>query len=459
MKDLCRKRIEYFVAIYLSKTLELAIPDFHIDIYSLLIDNSKKRLAIIAPTGFGKSSTCIFAFPLYLICYVLVEKIILLSASSTFAERRLRNLKSEIENNKELKEDFNISPGSVWRNDEITIMVGDKEISVLALGKGSQITGERADVIVSDDIETELEAKSEIERASLLDYWYRTVMNRPTPEGRIIQIGSISNKLAWLNRFTTQEAKGQGWEPVTYKIEQGRTLWKEKWSDEHLAEKKRELAAVPGVYEALYEANTSKIQKYTFQSKWMRYYETIPPDAVIFCAVDPAVGEKLHNDYTAIVVGAIDLKGKLYLIAVIKKRFNVETLELFGALFGVYDSYKPIELGFESVAFQKYVKVFFQKECLKVGKFPKIKELNPESNKSKVMRISSLAFGFEAGDILVNKNMPGYNDFLSEYEAYPEVVHDDVLDAVSMLKDMAVPAMVSANTGSAVGMQAARGNE
>jgi predicted phage terminase large subunit-like protein len=357
----------------------------------------------------------------------------LLSASSTFAERRLRAIKAEIEGNISIQQDFGIEPSSIWTSSEIQTNNG---VNLLALGKGSQITGERPDIIILDDIETEDEAKSEICRSSLKEYFYKTVMNRPAPDGRIIMIGSISNKLAFLNNFSDEDQK-KVWTVKTYKTSQCHSIWQDKWSDDDLRAKKVELAAFAGIYEALYESDVSQIQKYTFKKEWLRYYTELPKDiSAGYVAVDPAIGMAVHNDYTAVVGGVSDTRGNLYVTICIKKRYNIDTLELFSVLFNLYDTQNIAEFGIESVGFQKFIKVFFEQECMRRNKFPNVREIQHDTRVTKEARISSLAPMFQKGQIYIKADM---YDLISEYEAYPEISHDDTLDSLSILKDMIMP--------------------
>jgi predicted phage terminase large subunit-like protein len=401
--------------------------------YSLFDNTSLTRIAEIAPAGFGKS-TVQFACALKAVCYADYKEILLISASAEFAEFRLRKIRSEIENNDKLRSHFGIAPSDIWTSNEILLNNG---VRIYAKGKGGQVTGYRPDLILADDIETESESRSEVERARLKEWWYSTLMSRPAPGGRIIIIGSISNKLAWMNEFTTDKALDAGWVTKTYSTKQCHSIWAEKWSDDDLRQKKVELAAFPGIYEALYESDVSQIQKYTFQKKWLRYYTELPKDiSATFVAVDPAVGMAIHNDYTAIIAGVSDTKGNIYITRAIKKRFNVETLELFGALFALYDSDNIAEIGIESIGFQKFIKVFFEQECIRRNKYPVVKEIKHEGRISKEARISSLAPLFQRGQIYIKNDM---YDLISEYEAYPETEHDDLIDALSILKDMIVP--------------------
>lgn len=401
--------------------------------YSLFDNKALTRVAEIAPAGFGKS-TVQFACALKAICYGEYKEILLISASAEFAEYRLRKIRSEIEGNQKLIDHFGVAPSNVWTSNEILTNNG---VRVYAKGKGGQVTGYRPDLILADDIETESESKSEVERSRLKEWWYSTLMNRPAPGGRIIIIGSISNKLAWMNEFTTDIAKESGWVTKVYYTKNCHSIWQDKWSDDDLRKKKVELSAFTGIYEALYESDVSQIQKYTFQKKWLRYYTELPKDiSALFVAVDPAIGMGIHNDYTAIVGGVSDTRGNIYVTHVIKKRFNVEALELFGALFNIYDTANVAEFGIESVGFQKFIKVFFEQECIRRNKYPVVKEIKHDTKLSKEARISSLAPMFQKGQIYIKADM---YDLISEYEAYPEVAHDDVMDALSILKDMIVP--------------------
>jgi predicted phage terminase large subunit-like protein len=439
--ELCENDIIKFVSLYLKEELPLRIPPFHQEIYKQLA-GSLKRLCIISPTGFGKSSVVAFAYPVWLACYAKARRIILISSTSTFAERKLRDIKQVFETNEMIMTEFGICKSDTWTNSEIILNNG---VQILALGKGSQITGERPDVIICDDIETEKEAKSEVERASLDYWWFASVMNRPNePDGKIVLIGSISHKLAFLNRnFNNDEAK-KVWSVSKYVTKDNKTIWSDKWSDEALRRKEIELAPFPGIYAALYEADVSQIQRYAFKRDWLRFYEVVPKGLNVFTAVDPAIGEAIHNDYTAIVTVGISVTGDIYILDVIKKRFNLDALELFGALFSVYDVFHPAKIGIESIGFQKFIKIFFEQEMRKRGKFPNILEIKHDTQRTKEARITSLAPSFQAGQIYIRQDM---YDLVAEYDAYPEVEHDDVLDALSMVKDMSVPRAFTNNKG------------
>ena len=385
-----------------------------------------------------------YTLPIWATCYGHYKEILIVSASAEFAEFRLRKIAAEFESNIDIRGDFGIQQGVVWRNNEIVL---SNDVRLLARGKGSQVTGLRPELIIIDDIETEDEAKSELERQRLYEWFYLTLLNRPKAEiGRVFIIGSISNRLSFLNNFITPEAKALGWESRVYSLKNRQNLWSEMWSEDALAKKRKELSPLPGAYEALYEADVTQFLRNAFKKEWLRYYDKAPEGLRVFTAVDPGAGEKQTDAFTAIVTCGYDHNtGIVYVLDVIKRRYNVETLELFGGMFLVYDVFRPIKFGIETVVFQKYIKAFFERECRERGKTPNIVELKRDTQVSKDARIRSLAHWFESGKIFIPRNCFALE---AEYEGYPETMTCDVLDALSMcVNDMIAPGKISVNRG------------
>jgi len=438
-------RPDYFACSYLKRSLPLKMAGFHEIIYGDVADSSLTRLAYIAPTGFGKSSVIGFAVPIWASCYKKANEILYVSASGRFAEEKLRRIRMEIESNEDLQRDFDLSPGPVWRDDEIILSNG---VRTIARGMGSQITGMRPNLIILDDIEDDETVRSEVKRAHLWEWLNIVIFNRVGPGDRILVIGSLISRLSFLHKLIGKEAEARGWRSRVFTAtEGGLSTWDERFSTNDLEDRRRELAGLPGVYEALYSADVGGYEKYAFKKDWLAYYTNAPDRLRVFTVVDPGAGEKEGDSYTAIVtVGVHPDTGYIYVLDVIKRRYNVQTLELFGAMFMVYDTFRPIKFGIESVVFQKYLGPFFLKECRERGKTPNVVELKRDNRVSKDQRIRSLSHWFEEGKILIRPDMYA---LIAEYEAYPDCATVDVLDALSMaVNDMVSKGGTSSNRGS-----------
>jgi predicted phage terminase large subunit-like protein len=439
----CENNPALFTTTYLEDSLPLKIADFHLKIYEDIADRSLLKVAEIAPTGFAKSSIVSHAAVCWITAYAHYGEVLYISGSHEFACARLRIVRNEIESNELLRADFGLDQGEVWKDDELIV---NNKVRILARGKGSQIQGMRPDVIILDDLEDEEDVRSELKRAHLDEWLNLIVYNRLAPQGRIIAIGSLISKLCYLNKLTSKDAEERGWNHRIFKAQDnGKSIWPERFTYSDLEDRKRSLTGMAGAFDALYQADVSKIQKYTFQMDWLRYWDKLPDDKLpMYAFVDPAVGVEVHNDYTAIAVGGLDLQGNLWVVDFIKKRFNVETLELFNVLFGLYDRWQLKGIGIETNGFQKFLKVFFERECARLRKYPSITEVKHDSKTSKEMRISSLAPLFQSGKIILHRNQ---FDLIAEIESYPEVETDDGLDALQGLKEMVVPGKLTANYG------------
>lgn len=86
------------------------------------------RRAIEAPRGHAKSTTFTFKDDLHAAVYGYKHYIIILSDSSEQAEGFLVDIKTELEENAALKEDFGELEGKVWKSSVILLANGSQEL-------------------------------------------------------------------------------------------------------------------------------------------------------------------------------------------------------------------------------------------------------------------------------------------------------------------------------------------
>jgi len=82
-----------FSEVFLKDFLTSSIPDFHLEIYTLL--PNKNRLVIASPRGHGKSTICSVFYPLWLALFQKKKDITIISASEGLAIEWLRKIKRE----------------------------------------------------------------------------------------------------------------------------------------------------------------------------------------------------------------------------------------------------------------------------------------------------------------------------------------------------------------------------
>jgi predicted phage terminase large subunit-like protein len=151
-----------------------------------------------------------------------------------------------------------------------------------------------------------------------------------------------------------------------------------------------------------------------------------------FIFVDPAISQQDSADYTGVAVVSVDSSGMWYVRKASRHRFT--PTELLNYLFTLYQEYKPLGVGIEDVAFQKSLIYFLSEEMGRRGIYMPIKGVKPTPAKTKEMRILGLVPRFEFGRVLVG---PGCEDLLKEMAVFPRGSHDDVLDALAYIEQLA----------------------
>lgn len=173
-------------------------------------------------------------------------------------------------------------------------------------------------------------------------------------------------------------------------------------------------------------------QDQDFKQEWKKYYDEIPEKIYTFAFVDPAISQQDTADYTAFVIVHIDTKGYWYLEHAKRQRINAtDTIRL---LFDIYDRYRPMAIGVEVVAYQQALMDFLAEEMTRRGKVIPVTGVKRGTDRTKEQRILGLVPRFEWGRILLNK---GLDDFEDEYAKFPRSRHDDLLDALASIDDIA----------------------
>ena len=179
-----------------------------------------------------------------------------------------------------------------------------------------------------------------------------------------------------------------------------------------------------------------------FKKHWIKTAEWYPNVKHTFIFIDPAISLEDTADYTATVVVDVD-PDKNWFIRLADRRRETAT-ETIQRLFSLYNEFKPMRVGIESVAYQAALMHFAGEEMRRRNVFLPLVEIKrstikPDGNKkdsnSKNMRIRSLVPRFEFGKILL---APGLDDLILELTAFPRGRHDDLIDALSSIEEIVV---------------------
>ena len=153
----------------------------------------------------------------------------------------------------------------------------------------------------------------------------------------------------------------------------------------------------------------------------------------IYTTVDLAISQKANADYSAIVTVGVNKSGHWFVLDVEYGRYNPSMT--MDAIFSAVQKWRPLSVGVENVAYQAALQHFLEQEMPKRGIFFRLQPLKAE--KKKELRIDTLQPRFAVGTVWFRSKAPWLDKIESELLAYPNGAHDDVIDALAYIEQMA----------------------
>ena len=164
--------------------------------------------------------------------------------------------------------------------------------------------------------------------------------------------------------------------------------------------------------------------------EWLEnnYYIDLPEIKEVCIAIDPAVGSKRRNDYSAIVAVAKGQDGYFYVLeADLQKRRPEQIIEDAKMIIARYYTYNP-KIVCETNQMQLFFSSTLQRELVQAGIYLDWIDICHAGGDSKAMRIESLVPHVRQGHI---KFKQGQRILLSQLRNYPKG-HDDGPDCLEM---------------------------
>lgn len=501
--------LEYFGRAYLAHYFVRPSPKFHGELDRIWregvmkgmnpADSAKEinradgcRRAIEAPRGHAKSTTFTFKDSIHAAVYAYKHYEIILSDSSDQAEGFLADIKTELEENAALREDFGELVGKVWKASVILLSNG---VKIEAIGSGKKIRGRRhkqwrPDLIVCDDLENDENVNTTEQRKKLRDWFYKAVSKAGDTYTDIVYIGTLLHFDALLANVAKnpsyKTARYQGvisfaantdlwdaWERIftdltndrrqeealaffeanrAEMLEGTQVLWEEKLSYYDLMVIR--ISEGEASFNSEIQNDPIDPESCTFQEEWFDYWDDtgkIPPDFsdpkfLFFGSNDPSLGKNKKSDTSSIFAVAKDTStGYLYvIIADIAKRKPDKIIEdaLDASRRLKRDFKRPYyKFGVETVQFQYYFAEIMRQKAAAVGEYLPIEEINSTQNKE--ARIQSLQPFVKNGYIKFSRR---HKALLKQMMEYPMGRNDDGPDGL----EMAVKLALSCKTGSRV---------
>ncbi len=497
-KRLAAIDLEYFKRAYFPHYFSRVSPAFHSELdkmwqqgvlkginpyYEPLSVNKNKgcRRATAAPRGHAKSTNLTFADTLHAVVYKYKHYILILSDSSEQAEGFLADIKTELEDNRALHEDFGTLKGNkVWSN-KVILTVTD--IKVDAIGSGKKVRGRRhrnwrPDLIVLDDIENDENVNTPEQRRKLESWYYKAVSKAGDTYTDIIYIGTIlhydsllskilknseydsvkyrgilsfSDSHLWdiwadiyndlTNEKRREDAKAYFDENKEEMLKNTKVLWEEKLSYYDLMV----IRLTEGTASFNSEIQNDPIDpdSATFNEEWFDFYneeliDFSDNEFILIGTNDPSLGKNKKSDTSAIITLAKSLKdGYLYVVDASIERRKPDAIinDVFEMNRRYKREYKKAykTFGVETNQFQFFFKEVMTQKSAEENEYLPIEEIYSTSNKK--ARIESLQPFVKNKYLKFNEK---HKALLKQMKEYPMSANDDGPDALQMAVALAL---------------------
>jgi predicted phage terminase large subunit-like protein len=309
-----RESFAAFFAIYFNEYVTHKPARFHHDMFRLA-ESMYKVVAIQAFRGSGKSTIMNTALAIWGILGKRRKKFILITSQTRQqAKLHFMTLKSELERNELLRRDLGPfqTDEDEWGSNSIVLSQFGARITFASTEqsiRGMRHGPHRPDLIICDDVEDVSSAKTKEGRDKIFNWLVGEILPCGSEKTMIVLIGNMVHEDGLLARVREmiEEKKLHGvFRQYPLINDGGICLWKSRYPDEEalITLKKSIGSEIAWQREMLLRIITDEDR--VIDKSWIKYYEEFPDDdgeTFMFAvtAVDLAISEKRHADFTAMV--------------------------------------------------------------------------------------------------------------------------------------------------------------
>jgi len=422
-------------------------PDFQLELIDAL-DRLEKgtlgcsNLLITMPPRHAKSTFGTVLFPSYFMAKNPNRFVMSSSYNSQLATDFGRQIRSVVEDKilNQAFPNFTLSTDSraadVWRTE-----VGGAYYGV---GVGGTTSGRPANLLIVDDpIKSREDAESMTQRNKTWNYYASALSTRLQPEAD----GTTPKQIIILTRWHPDDLAGRliatedwaegRWKHINFPAiketksnANGQALWPERFNIEDLRRRER---LNPREFASLYQQMPYIEGGNLIKSEWWRFYpEDLRPEnfVAVVIGVDTAFKKTESADYSCYVIAGIDRTGDIYILNVTRGKWDFP--ELKQRLVQINNQWRG-----------KALRAMYIED--KASGQSIIQELKRESGMAiipykvvhdKVSRVSAILPLIQGGRIFVPENASWLDDFMDETVSFPNGIHDDQVDAMTISIDV-----------------------
>lgn len=310
--------------------------------------------------------------------------------------------------------------------------------TITGYGAGKHRDGFGGAIIIDDPHKAD-EAKSNIKRRNVIEWFSTTLESRKnsinTPIILIMQRLHQEDLAGWL----LNGGNGEEWEHISLPAlrDDGTALWPAKHDVETL---KRMEASNRFVFAGQYQQRPTAQGGNIIRGEWFQLYDIAPRIKYRMIYADTAQKTAEHNDYSVFEEWGLGEDGKLYLLDMIRGKWEIPELERRAPSF--WNKCKAEDMATRGQLRQMKIEDNASGTGLiqRIRIDHRIPVAGIKRSKDKYTRVTDVLGYIESGYVCLPRNAPFLSDFVGECEAFTaddSHPHDDQIDPmVDAINDM-----------------------
>lgn len=447
-KELASRDLIWFAQIYFQKYLSYKTAPFQKEIYKILQDGNDFN-EIIAFRGSAKTTMAMLFYPIWAMVTGRKHHIVLISDTFGQVKDHIYNIKSELENNKRLIEDFGSFETEAenqkrqeWQ--KTSMIIPKYDVKLVGKSTGQKVRGMRykqwrPDLIIIDDIEDLEMIRTKEQR----DKTHRWLTGNVIPAGergktKYILIGNLLHSDAIMNRIKIEIQGGsRKGKVVKFPLvdKEGNILWEGKYPDmESVEEERKQVEGKSPIgmraWQREYLLKLVPEEGQVIKDEWIKYYTEIPENVITVKGTgnDLAISKKTTADYTTMVSGKLGVVSGRPIIYVMPNPVNerlsgFETTERARSVSRALGNGTLTPFWVENVAYQA-----MQIEAMVNAGIP---ATGIKVSTDKRARLMTVASYIQNGTVLFPKE--GCEDLILQLVGFGIEAHDDLCDGFILL--------------------------
>lgn len=442
--------------------------DLFEELQEIIINGDPDNLAVAAPRGNAKSTLVSLALPIWCAIYEYKHYIVLVSDTADQANDFIGNIKTELEDNDRLIEDFGSQEGMVWTNSDIILA---NDVRIQGLGAGKKIRGRkykqyRPDLIIGDDLENDENIENADQRKKMKS-WQAKALSKAGDErtdkvfiGTIMHYdsllaGLLKNPIYKTLRYQAVISWSPSplwveWEKIVtdlanikrmedafsfYKAHEEemlkgtKVLWPGK--EPYYALMLQRIADGPAAFSSEKQNEPLSEEERRFSRNWIQYYEEsdiVGKDLIVVGYLDPSMG-KLKGDFSAIITLGMDTESQVYVLDADIQRRHPDQIVIDTIV--KHQVYRYSVFGVEIIQFQEYFKDTLTNKLKEYNELKGVTISMPikgvRTHTDKILRIQSLQPDIKNGRIKFKRDQV---TLIEQLVNFPSADNDDGPDAL-----------------------------